>query len=265
VEGLKKIVVTSIAAGEMHSLCCTIDGDLYAWGSNQHGQLGLRAGEVSTNSSGIVCSVVPKRVSFLEKSIGKAVVSNAFNYHKSRILQIAASYDGSMVLCGPTMNDNYCNVNTESILAAELCNHVYQWGYGIPLPTKVHFWNRSSSRRTRSLSCDEFIHVGGAVLVNITQITTGKHHNAALSSDGKVYMWGLGSDHLGQSNENPTSSIKHHVPLSNPQVVEALLPECGGGRIVNISASLNRTCAVSDVGDLYTWGSTFDKVKKNAQ
>lgn len=65
------------------------------------------------------------------------------------------------------------------------------------------------------------------------------------------YLRGLGSDQLGHG------SLENR--LSVPQLLETLLPENGGGRIVVVSAANDRTCVVSDVGDLYTWGSTTDK------
>ena len=64
---------------------------------------------------------------------------------------------------------------------------------------------------------------------------------------------GLGSDQLGHG------SLENR--LSVPQLLETLLPENGGGRIVVVSAANDRTCVVSDVGDLYTWGATVEKGK----
>ena len=67
-----------------------------------------------------------------------------------------------------------------------------------------------------------------------------------------LYCRGLGSDQLGHGAEESQLSV--------PQLLETLLPENGGGRIVAASAASNRTCVVSDVGDLYTWGATTTKV-----
>ena len=44
VEELADFKITSISAGVKHSLCLTSEGQIYAWGCNQKGQLGL--GEV---------------------------------------------------------------------------------------------------------------------------------------------------------------------------------------------------------------------------
>ena len=46
VEGLlKRLVVVGVAVGDCHSICFSEKGELFAWGSNQHGQLGLKACE----------------------------------------------------------------------------------------------------------------------------------------------------------------------------------------------------------------------------
>lgn len=108
------------------------------------------------------------------------------------------------------------------------------------------------------------MNVGASAIVNVTHISSGRNHNVAVSSDGHVFTWGLGADHLGHAAGEGAGKGSHHVPLSNPQVVEALLPENGGGKMVFVSASQNRTCALSDVGDLYCWGSTYDKARPSS-
>jgi hypothetical protein len=73
----------------------------------------------------------------------------------------------------------------------------------------------------------------------------------ALSNMSNVNRRGVGSDQLGHGTlENR---------LSVPLLLDTLLPENGGGRIVMVSAANDRTCVVSDVGDLYTWGATTEK------
>jgi len=50
-------VIVQIACGGEHSIALTNDGELYAWGSNRDGQLGL--------GSHIVSEIKPKRISSL--------------------------------------------------------------------------------------------------------------------------------------------------------------------------------------------------------
>ncbi|CAN0568306.1 unnamed protein product, partial [Laminaria digitata] len=41
VEGLEEQMVKQVSAGYGHSCCCTTEGELYTWGSNRDGCLGL--------------------------------------------------------------------------------------------------------------------------------------------------------------------------------------------------------------------------------
>jgi alpha-tubulin suppressor-like RCC1 family protein len=41
IEALKDVRCSHIAAGRNHSMVVSEDGHLYAWGSNEHGQLGM--------------------------------------------------------------------------------------------------------------------------------------------------------------------------------------------------------------------------------
>lgn len=51
-------VIVQIACGVEHSIALTNDGDLYAWGSNRDGQLGL--------GSDVEAEIKPKRIIALE-------------------------------------------------------------------------------------------------------------------------------------------------------------------------------------------------------
>ena len=48
------------------------------------------------------------------------------------------------------------------------------------------------------------------------------------------------------------------MTLTTPALVEELLPENGGGRVTSVCASNTHTCAVTDTGDVYSWGYSLD-------
>ncbi len=91
-------------------------------------------------------------------------------------------------------------------------------------------------------------------VVQVTQVAAGRYHNVALTSLGLVYTWGFASDQLG------LSTAQLEAAVNTPQLVEPLLPENGGGRITSVTVSSNKTCVVSEAGDLYTWGVADDAV-----
>jgi inhibitor of Bruton tyrosine kinase len=240
IDVLRKEFVNMISAGEYHSVCATAT-DVYCWGSNKAGQLGFKPSDVATSKSGCPMLAYPKRVS--TKSITKEQV-------KPRVLQVVAAYSSTLVLLSA---DSAKNSNG---LVAD--NEVYQWGNGCYSPSKVKFpltnpldIYPSAKAFHGFMVCDK--------AVNIVQISSGKFHCVAVSDLGNVYSWGLGSDQLG----HPIDGSSHYSP---PRLVEALLPEKGGGKIISVEATANRTCAISDQGDLYTWGATNEQgVLNNVQ
>ncbi|CAM6118309.1 unnamed protein product [Calypogeia fissa] len=80
----------------------------------------------------------------------------------------------------------------------------------------------------------------------IIQVACGGYHAAALTDDGQMLTWGHGGH--GQLG---------HGSLQNgrvPSVVEALANE----RVVSISCGSSWTAAITESGELYTWGKNRD-------
>ena len=83
----------------------------------------------------------------------------------------------------------------------------------------------------------------------VVAIDAGDDHSAALSADGKLWTWGLGSyGALGHD----TIESQH-----SPQPVKALF----NSPIVSVAAGGNHTVALSVKGRVYTWGcNTFGQL-----
>eukprot|EP00941_MAST-03F_sp_MAST-3F-sp1_P003873 g3873.t1 len=80
----------------------------------------------------------------------------------------------------------------------------------------------------------------------IVMIACGCWHSAALTADGAVYTWGsCKSGQLGQAHRNA-------API--PRVV---LEGIGGG-VKHIACGTAHTAAITDTGELYTWGKCDD-------
>ena len=73
-------------------------------------------------------------------------------------------------------------------------------------------------------------------------MSAGLYHNVAVSSAGGVYAWGSGADCLGLGPDA--------TQATEPTLIEALLPEQGGGSAVTAQASENRTCRAWDTHTL---------------
>ena len=62
---------------------------------------------------------------------------------------------------------------------------------------------------------------------------------------------------MSTSGEQITTPVNPSRNITSPRVVQGLLTENGGGPIKYVcAAGGNRTCAISESGDLYTWGAT---------
>lgn len=243
IKSLKKIRVLGVAAGEAHSLCFSDKCEIFAWGSNKNGQLGLQQIEVGVIPGGGPGIATPKRVQVADIMKFKATnrwqkldpKSVCYTYIK----QISAAYNSSLLL--------FCPQESEP-------PHIYQWGHGFCSPTRIYI--NKSKRKERRNSGDfgsdssAWHQSDPSTKVIITEVSCGEHHNVAISSTGGVYTWGMGGDQLGHGPE------ENIFVGNNPKLIESLLPENGGGRAVKIAATNNRTCVVSDTGDLYVWGST---------
>lgn len=273
VDALRREFVLEVAAGDGHCLCHTRDGSLYAWGSNKSGQLGLRPTELTVQSGGGQGVNIPKKVFVEALSRGRNGVSAGHGI-PGRIIQIAASHNNSMLLCVS---------NTTARVSSKVIREVYQWGHGIFSPLRVIFKEKKartfslgelSRRNLHTPVANAFKPVGHSGLVSITQVASGQHHFAGLSSDGCVYTWSVSSQvgsgaaaSIGPERleERVDERVEGRESLSQPRLVDEMLSEEGGGWVVSIAAASNRFCAVTDVGNLYTWDTTQGKSAQDGE
>ena len=240
VEELKQIPCVAVAAGERHSVALSARGEVYTWGNNASGQLGVarRSGN--------------QKVQRVEALWNGGTSSTGTHQQRKVAIAIAAADQSTLVLTAPT--------------AAGLThvNSVYWWGHGNHAPMRVPF-DGSSGTSSSTSWMDSF---PGAMttsrLINPVGIACGKYHNAAITSDGRVYTWGTSSESLGHrggggGGGNGSSKASSRTTSSSPQLVTGMLPENGGGFAVAVSASEQHTAVVTDSGALFTWGVAHGK------
>ena len=76
----------------------------------------------------------------------------------------------------------------------------------------------------------------------VVQIVAGEHHSLALAADGSVFAFGRGDNsQLG-------------LPGVEQQVTPAKVPALDGVRIAKLASGSNQCMALSDAGELYSWG-----------
>ena len=91
-------------------------------------------------------------------------------------------------------------------------------------------------------------------LLVIEQISAGLYHNCARSCSGHIYLWGLNPNLRGSESK-----------LSSPELLESLLLENGGGRVIDVSVCNSHFVAVTDLGDVYSWNCSDECEGVSAQ
>ena len=95
------------------------------------------------------------------------------------------------------------------------------------------------------ISTDIPIRVNQLKKIKITQIACGVGHVLALTSNNLIYSWGR---FYKQENKKEKSSTSGDYP--QPQLIESLSNES----IIKIEAGNNHSMAITELGELYTWG-----------
>ncbi|XP_012221196.1 probable E3 ubiquitin-protein ligase HERC4 isoform X2 [Linepithema humile] len=211
VRALGTNVIIQIACGVEHSIALTNDGDLFAWGSNKEGQLGLGIHTVT--------EIKPKKISTL------AAVPIAFvacgGYHTIVISKSGAVFSwgrntfGQLGLNDTQQRNLPCQLRT--LRNAKVCyatcgeefsafltldGGVFTCGAGM-------YGQLGHGNNTNEILPRQVMELMGST---VTQIACGKRHTLALvPSRGKVYAWGLGG--AGQLGNRAARSA------TTPQVV----------------------------------------------
>ena len=195
--------VTQLAAGGAHSLAVTSTGQLYAFGLNEFGQLG-----VAINSGTPTANPTPTLVSLPGAS--------------GPVTQIAAGGDHSLAV-----------TSTGQLFAFGL-NEFGQLGIEAQSGT-------NSANPTASL-----VSLPGAS-GPATQVAAGEDHSLAVTSTGQLYAFGLNeSGQLGRSTDNG-----ERKPNQTPELVS--LPGASGA-VTQVAAGGNHSLAVTSTGQLFAFG-----------
>ena len=236
VENLKQHPCVAVAAGEKHSVALSWKGEVYVWGDNTAGQLGV------SRRTGI------QKVQRVEALWGTSTSQGSNKISPKITIAIAAAAQSTLVLTTGSPSSRLTNVNA-----------IYEWGHGNHVPIRVHFesYNKAANNKNGKSHRSSSFASSFSRTPNPTAIACARYHNAAITSDGMVYTWGLHAESLGRSNNNDLpKQQQHQCRNSSPQLVSGMLPEKGGGFAVAVDASESHTAVVCSNGALFTWGTT---------
>ena len=219
IEGLDGVSIVDVAGGRNHAIALTAGGTVYAWGSNQYGQLGNGTWQNSSTPvlvsslTGVVGIFAGRDHNLAVRSDG-SVWSWGYNGHGElgdgtstnrnapvRVVRLNGSALGKIVQVGAGANHSLA-LRSDGTLWAWGRNNFGQLGEG------------TFSTRRRA------VQVSG--LSGVEQMAGGRQNSIAVTTGGEVYTWG--ENLFGQLGDGTVSTTGRNIPgkvasLSNVSAV----------------------------------------------
>jgi alpha-tubulin suppressor-like RCC1 family protein len=255
----KGVRFTAIAVGYKHVLALASNGAVYAWGGNDHGQLG---DGTKKDRSQPVKVKLPKgftaaRISTTEYATSFAVAKNGTAYawgsnssaeHGSgKIDPFRSDYSirahTRPVKMAPPKGVNYTSVAQGSYLATGSDGGVYAWGRNDSGNLGIGTWDKYDCGMCRVDFHTSPVKVLLPKSAKIKQIESSTDNRYALTTNGTLYAWGNGYNGLNGdgSRKRQTKPVKVKLPKNV--------------KVKQVSASTNYVLAVGSNGKIYAWGT----------
>ena len=159
IEELKSKRVTSISAGDGHSMVVSSNGIAYSFGASACGQLGLdRKNNMLKDSEGYPFQYMPSPVTILKNFKVKEIACG--DAHTIALIVEGKLYSWGGAGCGQLGHPNINEMRKDSD--------------GCPYQPRPKF-------------------IEGLAKNTINKISCGKAHSLAIDSDGKLFSWGAGA------------------------------------------------------------------------
>lgn len=207
--------ITNIATGSgSHGLALQDNGNVWAWGSNDAGQLG--DGSVISSNVPILLSTISD-VKFISRAY----------YHS-----MAVKNDGSLWVWGSNSQGQlgdgtleYHPVPTEVTSLPNLLQAAGGMGHTIALLEDGTVWAWGTNlygELGNGTTTDSYTPVQVTGLTDIVAIASGRDHGLALKNDGTVWSWGVNLwGELGNGNSTVTTSPVQFGTLNNVVAIAA--------------------------------------------
>ncbi len=239
--------VTAISAGASHSLALTSAGVVYAWGSNDDGELGNASVATGTGSY----SATPVQVS----GLSSAVTAIAAGGHESVALTSAGAVYawgdntygqlGSGASGSSSVPVQVMGLPSTVVAVATSGNH----NVALTSSGTVYAWGDNSDGQLgngTTTSSSTPVQVSG--LSGVKVIAAGGNHTVALTSDGTVYAWG--ENVLGDLGATTTQTCANGDACSMTPLQVSGLPST----TTAIAAGNGHSLALTSSGTVYAWG-----------
>ncbi len=198
-----------ISAGSSHMMAVTESGEVYAWGYNNNGQLGIN------------------------------VTGN--KYFAVKVQKLVIAEDGTVTTDLENMNNiKQVSGGTEFSVALTEEGNVYTWGLG----TSAQLGDGEAKTKYIAQKVD---------ISDVKKIDAGGMQTIALKNDGTVWAWGLNRyGNLGIATSSTNTSNAAYKKATPVQVLIAAGSPLTN--VVDISSLYETSYALTENGELYGWG-----------
>ena len=193
--------VASVRAGSFYTAAIKTDGSLWMWGDNQYGHIGNNGESEKTDRYGYVYQTEPVKIM-------DSVSYVTFNEDAHTVAAIQT--DGSLWMWGKNIHSELGNSGQGDKF------------YEIEELDSVEYYQTTPIK----------------VLENVTSVSLGANHTAAIQTDGSLWMWG--SNYYGQLGNGTNTDAGEPVKIMD------------GAAAVDLGWS--RTAVLKTDGSLWTWG-----------
>jgi alpha-tubulin suppressor-like RCC1 family protein len=236
--------ITDVTAGEAHACALASTGDVYCWGANEYGQLGLGTSDYNAHPSAASKVALPGAATAIAAA-GNAecalVTGGLWCWGSNNSSQLGLGTEDNLPHISPTVVAGFglgvtgVGVGGPSDACALKSGAAYCWGQKLlsntapdtnPTPMLVTGWTSG-----------------------MTQIAVGQDHVCAVNSAGVVSCWG--DNTYGQLGASGAST---YTPLSVPR-----LPA-----LQFVTVGVGTSCALTSAGEAWCWGNAANGALGNS-
>ena len=246
VVGLGGVRIRTVAAGEFHSLACSDEGVTYSFGFGSDGQLGhgvylfeptpraiaaLQGVHISAVAAGAAFSLALSRTGALYsfgEGIWGALGHGDWNNQHTPLL--VAALQGVRVVA--------VAANAMASLALGEAGEVYSFGYS--------FYLFPEENQHTPLAIPELQGV------RVCAMATGGEHSLVVSREGRLYSFGMPRSRLALGHGEDIGYTPDIQPLYQP--MPRLVTALQGVRVLAVAAGHDHSLALSDTGEVYSFG-----------
>ena len=241
------IPMVDVSCGNHHSVSLASNGDVWAWGQNNGGQLGNgttvdkhEPTKINTLSGKGITAIAESTVS--DHSIALASNGDVWawgNNASGQLGDVTTTNRSIPVKITALSGKSITKVVTGGGHSMALDSNGDVWGWGYAMHGELgdgSYTMRTNPIKIPALSGKDF-----------TKISAGLYHNLALDSNGDVWAWGCNCS--GEVGNGETTNCGYGVYI--PFKITAL----SGKGITAVKAGCHNSFALASNGDVWAWGN----------